>query len=134
MSAFQVSRLEEIPAVEVSGDAEWKPLRYHFGVRAFGVNAWIGHAEGDEVIEEHDEREDDCGGHEELYLVTTGHAEFRIDGETIDAPTGTFVFVGDPDLRRAAYATEPETTIVSIGAEPGRAFTVSDWEARGVKA
>ena len=65
---------------------------------AFGVNAVIGNA-GDEMIEEHhelDSEENRTNGHQELFAVMTGHAVFKVDGEEIDAPAGTVVFVRDP--------------------------------------
>ena len=45
-------------------------------------------------------------GHEELYLVTAGHAAFTVDGEEIDAPAGALVLVADPASTRAAVAKE----------------------------
>ena len=33
--------------------------------------------------------------HEELYLVTAGAATFTVDGETVEAPSGTLVHVPD---------------------------------------
>ena len=52
------------------------------------------------MIEDHDEQGDGSGHHEELYIVMTGHAAFELDGETVDAPAGTLVFVR-PEQRRA---------------------------------
>ena len=33
----------------------WRPVRHHFGITSFGVNAWTGRAAGDRIINEHDE-------------------------------------------------------------------------------
>ena len=68
------------------------------------------------------------GRHQELYIVITGRATFTLDGEERDAPAGTLVFIGEPDVRRGAVAAEPDTTVLAIGARPGVAFTVSPWE------
>jgi tetratricopeptide (TPR) repeat protein len=119
---WDTARIEEIPR---SGQ-RWIPLRKHFDVRAFGVNAWVGDSEGDEIISEHKE---DTGRHEELYFVSAGHATFTVGGEEIDAPSGTFVFVRDPETLRKAVAKEAGTTILSVGAKPGEAFEVKAWEA-----
>ena len=127
---FRVLALEEIPAVEDHGlevDADWKPVRHHLGVSAFGMNAYVGGEEGKLVIEEHDESDI---RHQELYFVATGRAEFTLAGETIDAPAGTFVFVEDPDVRRKAVTKETGTTVLAVGARPGEPFSPSEWETR----
>ena len=104
---------------------EWIAIRRHFGISAFGVNAWTGDEAGAEIINEHDET---SLGHEELYVTVAGHATFTVDGETIEAPAGTLVFVRDPAVRRGAVAKEPGTTVLSVGGKPGEAFRVSPWE------
>ena len=57
-----------------------------------------------------------------------GHAVFTIDGEDVDAPAGTLVFVRDPALLRSAVATEDGTAILAVGARPGAPYAVSRWE------
>ncbi len=110
---------------DVWSTGNWLGVRRHFGIEAFGINAWKGDEPGADVISEHDES---GSGHQELYLVLDGHAEFTVGGETIDAPRGTLVFVRDPEARRGAKAKEGGTTVLAIGATPGKAFTVSGWE------
>ena len=66
--------------------------------------------------------------HEELYVVVQGHATFTVDGEEVDAPAGTLVFVADPETRRGAVAKEAGTTVLVVGAKPGEAFTIAPWE------
>ena len=118
---WQTARLDEIqPAGRF-----WVPIRKRFGIGAFGVNAWIAEAEGDEIVGEHVEQT----GHEELYVVISGRVIFTVGGEEIDGPAGTLVFVRDPDTRRKAVAQEAGATILTIGAKPGEAFEVSSWEA-----
>jgi hypothetical protein len=112
-------------------DSAFRLVRRHFDVQAFGVNAAEGDA-GDELIEEHheaDDEENQTNGHQELYVVMTGHAVFTVDGEEIDAPAGTVVFVRDPALLRAAQATVDGTAIFMVGGPTGVPFTVSRWEA-----
>jgi len=77
---------------------------------------------GDRIINEHDEDED-----EELYLVMAGSAVFELDGERIDAPTGTFVFA-PPGVKRTAFAQEAGTTVLALGGTPGVAYEPSGWE------
>jgi tetratricopeptide (TPR) repeat protein len=125
---FEVAALADIAALPAAGGNEWKPVRAHLGIDAFGINAFTAAAAGDEVIEDHDETGAQAGVHQELYFVTSGAARFTLGAETVDAAAGTFVFVRDPALRRHAVATAAGTTVVVIGAGAGVAFTPSAWE------
>ena len=98
-------------------------MRHHFGITSFGINAWTGDAVGDRILNEHDEEGED----EELYLVHTGRARFEVDGDQVDAPTGTFVFV-PPGVKRTAFAEEAGTTILALGGTPGQAYEPDGWE------
>jgi hypothetical protein len=108
-------------------DGDFHLVRRHFDVRAFGVNGITGDA-GDELVEPHHERDDEgnlTDGHEELFAVMSGHAVFTVDGEELDAPAGTLVFVRDPALTRSAVATADGTAILAIGARAGAPFEIS---------
>ena len=138
MSAgFVTAHLDAIEPITFDSDDEpdWRPLRYELGIGAFGVNAWVARAPGDQAIERHDEAPAEGGtnGHEELYVVVTGAARFTVDGEEVDAPAGTLVFVSDPKLTREAVATAPDTTVLVVGAARGVAFEPSDWEVRWLR-
>jgi tetratricopeptide (TPR) repeat protein len=61
-------------------------------------------------------------------VVVSGHATFTIDGETLDAPAGTLVFIGDPKVRRVAISEQEGTLVLAVGGEPGRAYVISPWE------
>ena len=83
------------------------------------------------MIEPHhesDDEENQTNGHQELFAVVSGHAVFTVDGEEIDAPTPTIVFVRDPALIRSALATADGTTIFMVGGPVGVPYTVSRWE------
>jgi tetratricopeptide (TPR) repeat protein len=122
MSGYAVAGLDEIDEVD-DGRCPWRPVRHHFGISSFGINAWTGHEVGDRIINEHDEKDEQ----EELYLVMSGRAAFEIDGERVDAPGGTFVFV-PTGQKRTAFAEEPGTTIVVVGGTPGQAYEPHGWE------
>lgn len=119
---WETARLDELERSEAR--PEWIPVRRHLGVKAVGVNAWAGD-EGDALIVDHEEV---ATGHEELYVVLSGRAEFVVGGETVDAREGTIVFVRDPATKRAATARADGTTILSMGAKPGEAFEEQPWE------
>ena len=127
------AHLDTVPtlAYENREEADWKPLRHHLGVGAFGVNAWTAAGEGGIVIERHDETDD---GHEELYVVVRGSARFTVAGDEIDAPAGTLVFLPDPAVTREAVSTAPDTLVLAVGAARGRVFAPSGWEARALRA
>lgn len=125
MSGWSKAWLPELAIVGNTGT--WFPIRQHFGVRAFGVNAWGGD-EGQELIGEHDELGPSAQQHEELYVVLSGHATFTVDGDEVDVPAGTMVFVPDPASKRRAIAKEDGTTVLVAGAKPGEPFAVGVWE------
>lgn len=53
VSRYRVARLSEIPSLPTDlVDSEWKPLRHHLGIRAFGTNAFVARAAGGAVAEE----------------------------------------------------------------------------------
>ena len=120
MTGYSVTHLDAIPKRD-----SWIPIRDHFGIGAFGVNAWRRAEPGEYVIPEHTEA---MAGHEELYVVVFGHATFTVEDEEIDAPAGTLVFVSDPGARRGAVATAPATTVLVVGGKPGEPFAISSWE------
>jgi mannose-6-phosphate isomerase-like protein (cupin superfamily) len=122
MTAYSVARLDDIDEI-TDGREPWRPVRHHFGITSFGVNAWTGAAAGDRILNEHDEQDDA----EELYLVHRGRATFELDGERVDAPAGTLVFAR-PGVRRTAFAEEPGTTILAVGGRPGEAYEPDGWE------
>jgi uncharacterized cupin superfamily protein len=121
---MKVLRLDEIEGMPVLGTLMWKPVRKLLGVTAFGINAYTALNAGDEVVEDHTE---EPSGHEEMYVVVRGHATFTVDGEEIDAPAGTIVYLDDPKQQRHAIAKDAGTTVLAIGGKPG-AHEISAWE------
>jgi len=125
--------IDEIPrAAEPCDPAlDWRPVRDHLGIDAFGINAFLGTQPGDRVVELHDEGPD---GHEELYIVLRGAARFVLDDMEHAAPAGSLVHVA-PAVVREAFATEPDTAVLAVGGFPGgKPFTPSEWETRQLKA
>jgi tetratricopeptide (TPR) repeat protein len=118
-SGYAVARLDQIE--DLNGMFR---VRKHFDVGAYGINAYRPKEDG-ELVGEHDETQ---LGHEELYVVLNGHASFTLDGEELDAPAGTLVFVRDPAVKRRAVSADPETRVLAVGAAPGKPYSVSPWE------
>ena len=120
----RVVNLDDIERVPGPDTLTWLPVRATLGIRAFGCNAYVAGTAGEDVVEPH--TEDPAAGHEELDFVARGRAEFTVDGERIDAPAGTYVFVPEPSSHRHAIAVEEGTTVLSFGGPP--AFEPSAWE------
>src|SRR5919199_6499102 len=108
MRHIHIDELERIPYEH----GIYRPIRRALGVTAFGVNAYAADVAGGQVIEPHDET---TTNDEELYFVLSGHAEFTVAGETLDAPAGTAVPVA-PGEHREATAREAGTTVLAVGA------------------
>jgi tetratricopeptide (TPR) repeat protein len=102
-------------------------VRRRFDITSFGIQVF--HApSGVDVIREHDETVLGEAGQEELYVVLNGAATFEIDGESVDAPAGSFVHV-QPIAKRKATAKDEGTTILVVGGTPGKAYEPTPEEA-----
>jgi mannose-6-phosphate isomerase-like protein (cupin superfamily) len=121
--SIRIDEIDPIPVVD--GTLLWRPVRRTLDIGAFGINAYVAPNAGDDVVEEHTES---TLRHEEVYVVLAGRATFTLGGETLDAPTGTVVFIRDPLVRRHARADEPGTQVLAIGGPRGEAYEPSPWE------
>lgn len=124
MSGYEIASLTGVESMPGPGTLRWTPLRKHFGITAFGINAYTAAEVGQDVVEEHDESRLE---HEEVYVVVAGRATFVVDGQEHDVPAGSAVYLRDPKLTRYARAEEPGTTVLAIGGKPGQ-HEVSAWE------
>jgi mannose-6-phosphate isomerase-like protein (cupin superfamily) len=122
-TSFKVAAVDEIEAIDYRQDTNMRPVRHHLGISAFGTNAWTAHEVGDRLMPEHEED----AGSEELYVVLGGRARFEIDGDSVDAPAGTLVFVR-PQVNRTAFAEEPGTTVLAVGSTVGEPYHGGGWE------
>jgi hypothetical protein len=121
--SYRVATVDDMQEIAYRQDTHMRPVRHHFGISAFGTNAWTAAAAGDRLLPEHEEDE----GNEELYVVLGGRARFEVDGEAVDAPAGTLVFVS-PESRRTAFAEEAGTTVLAVGSTVGKPYEVGGWE------
>ena len=97
-------------------------IRRDLDINSFGVNAFFQAESGAVVIGEHAEDGPGSSGHEELYVVVQGSATFTIDGDEVDAPHGTALFVR-PGTKRSARANEDDTIVLAVGGKPGEAWS-----------
>lgn len=127
---YVAASIDEIPTIpyEWAPETEWKPIRRFFGIGSFGTNLFRAPKAGDILTEDHTEDPDSGTHHEELYLVVTGSATFKVGDDVFDAEAGTFVYVPDPTVVRGAVAREAGTALFAVGGEPGRAYAPSEWD------
>jgi tetratricopeptide (TPR) repeat protein len=123
---MSIAHIDELDRIEMPDGFVWRPIRRHFDIRGFGVNAYSALEVGGQIVESHTE---DQLGHEEIYLVLRGRARFTVDGNEHELAAGQLVFVSDPQLRRGAIALEEETVVLALGGKPGEPHVVSAWEA-----
>ena len=105
--------IDELDAIELPDGFVWRPVRRHFGIRAFGTNVYTPGASG-QVIEEHIERL----GQEEIYLVLRGRVRFTLGDDEHELGQGQLVHVSDPSLKRGAVKLTDEGRRVLRVAEP----------------
>jgi quercetin dioxygenase-like cupin family protein len=120
----KIAHIDELDAVEMEDGFVWRPVRRHFGIRAFGTNVYTPGASG-QVVEEHTEQ---TLGHEEIYLVLRGRVRFIVGDDEHELGPGQLVFVRDPSLRRGALALTDDAAVLAVGGKPGEPHEVSAWE------
>lgn len=122
-TGWKVAAIDDIPPVKPEWPATWKSIRHYFGITAFGVNAVTKDA-GSVLIPEHEHA---ATGEQELYVIQRGVAMATLDGTEVEVPAGGAVAV-EGNVRRKFEATVSPTTLIVIGAIPGRAYEIGDWE------
>lgn len=121
---MNLAHIDDLDAIEMPEGFVWRPVRRHFGIRAFGTNAYTTGASR-QVVEEHTEGQLE---HEEIYLVLRGRVRFTIDGNDHELGPGQLVFVRDPSLKRGGVALTDDAAVLAVGGKPGEAHQVSAWE------
>jgi len=112
-------------AAEGEDDRVYVRLRADLDIGAFGASASHQKKAGEPVVSEHDEVGPASDGHEELYVVVQGRATFTVDGEEIDAPQGTAVFVRNPAAKRKAVAETDGTIVFAAGGRRGEPYRLT---------
>jgi hypothetical protein len=121
---MKLVHIDDLDAIEMPEGFVWRPVRRHFGIRAFGTNAYTPGASG-QVVEEHTEQ---TYGHEEIYVVLRGRVRFTLGDDEHELGAGQLVFVREPSLRRAAIALTDDAAVLAVGGRPGKPHEVTPWE------
>ena len=121
----KIARIDELELYPIEGQdgLTWRPVRRHFDIQAFGVNAYTADAGGQ------------AGGRgAPRGRRARGAVRRRLRPRAVhgrrqehDAPAGTLVHC-PPGTPRGAVAAEAGTTVLGIGAKPGEVFKPSGWE------
>ena len=107
MASYESAHIDDMAAKQWP---HWIPIRHHFGIETFGMNAYRRDA-GEAAVPEHDES---ASGAPELFYVA-----------------GTCVWVKDPGATRAATAKADGTLVVAVGAAaPGQAYAPGGWDTQ----
>jgi hypothetical protein len=130
-TSYGALSLEQTALADGEGDRRFVRLRRDFDIGAFGASASYQAKAGEPVIGEHDEIGPGSNGQEELYVVVQGGCTFTVNGEELDAPHGTAIFVRDPGSKRGAVATEDGTIVLAIGGPRGEAYKIPAGGALG---
>jgi quercetin dioxygenase-like cupin family protein len=109
-------------SLDEEGERQHIRLRRDLDVGAFGISAVRTPQAQAAIVPEHDETGPGADRHEEVYVVLNGHAVFTVEGEEIDAPQGTAVFVRDPEAKRSAVSKEAGTTVLAVAGRRGEAW------------
>jgi uncharacterized cupin superfamily protein len=120
---WKLAAIDDIPPVKPDWPATWKSVRHYFGILGFGINA-VTKDEGNVLIPEH---EHDETGEQELYFIHRGEAMATLNGKQVRVPAGSAVAVDGPTTRKFEATASP-TTLIVIGAIPGQAYEVGEWE------
>jgi uncharacterized cupin superfamily protein len=124
MPSYETAHIDDMAAKQWP---HWIPIRHHFGIETVGMNAYRRNA-GESAVPEHDES---ASGAPELFYVANGHATFSVDGDEIDAPAGTCVWVKDAGAKRAATAKVDGTLVLAVGAAAaGEAYAPAGWDTQ----
>jgi len=121
---MNLTHVDELDRIELPDGFVWRPVRRHFGIQAFGTNAYTPGSSG-QIVEEHTEER---LGHEEIYLVLRGRVRFAVGEDEHELGPGQLVFVQDSSLRRAAVALGEDAVVLAVGGRPGEPHEVSAWE------
>lgn len=115
--------LKAAPAFTPRGNDDGRErldVRNELGITSFGINAVRIPGAG-ELVREHTETSFGLSEQEELYIVLGGSATFVLDGDEIETPAGSLVYVR-PEVKRSAIAADEGTTLLIVGGTPGEAY------------
>ena len=107
---YTVVHIDEIPEPahdKEPGEADWKPVRIHLGIKAFGTNAYVAMRADDQVVGEHTEVED---SEEEL------GAKGRFFEVYVPIRGGVFESYMSYEPTAKAIASDTRTLFLALGA------------------
>jgi uncharacterized cupin superfamily protein len=117
MSDYTVKNIDDMYSTYLGG---FKHARAELGVTSFGMQV-IDLPAGSDGHPEHDHSE---AGQEEVFVVLSGSADIKIEGDTIRLEPGNMIRVG-PSTRRKLVTTDQPARILALGGVPGQAYELN---------
>jgi quercetin dioxygenase-like cupin family protein len=114
MTAYTIKPIDEMEAIN---HGTTKLAGAELGVESFGIQVFD-FPPGFADYPEHDHSHD---GHEEVYVVLRGSAEFEIDGERVPIDPERMLWIGAGSKRRLEPGPDG-VRILAIGSAPGRPY------------
>lgn len=121
---WDIADVHNIPPIKDTWSKGWHSVRHHFGINSFGINAVTKLEIGEVLTPEHDETK---SRQQEVFYVAEGKSIFTLDGQEVEAPTGSLIAV-QPHVKRSAKAAEVPNTILLMGAAAGEAYEIPSYE------
>lgn len=119
---WKAADINDVPPMKDTFSKGWKSVRWHLGIKAFGVNACT-KGKGEFLTPKHDEKNEN---QDELFVVMEGKVEFCLDGKSFIGTKGCLLSV-EPQVRRSAKALESPTTILIVGSPIGKVYSPASW-------
>lgn len=95
-------------------------IGYQMDITGFGINGKTVN-KGEGLTPAHTEQDTN---QQEVFVILSGSAEFSLDGIKQKVGPG-FILALEPSVMRSAKALEDNTTMLSLGGEPGKAYKPS---------
>jgi quercetin dioxygenase-like cupin family protein len=121
-AGYTIRHRDEFESMEGSGETTWRLARKALDTSSFGFNL-VDIAPGGQ-IPEHDEAE---SGQVELYVILTGEAVLRIEGEDHPAPAGTFASIEPAATRTILNRSDADVNALLIGVRPSAGYEPLSW-------
>jgi mannose-6-phosphate isomerase-like protein (cupin superfamily) len=118
MADYTAKKIGDIEAIYGGG---FKLARADLGVESFGMQI-LEMPPGYADYPEHDHAET---GQEEVYLVLSGSAELKVDGESVQLDPDTIVRVG-PGTKRKIVPGDEGVRFLALGGTPGAVYEAAE--------
>ncbi len=121
-AGYTIRHRDEFESMEGSGETTWRLARKALDTSSFGFNL-VDIAPGGQIPEHHEAE----SGQVELYVILTGEAVLRIEGEDHPAPAGTFASIEPAATRTILNRSDADVNALLIGVRPSEGYEPLSW-------